>query len=110
MSAGEVALSRVSGQGAARRTDRIGAVALDDPDLGQALRALADEARRSGLPIVAVLPEGEFRSGAVALRGRLPFLRLFEARGAMAAALAVEARAIAVALGATARDERISLK
>jgi hypothetical protein len=109
MSAGEVALSRVSGQGAARRTDRIGAVALDDPDLGQGLRALAEEARRSGLPMVAVLPEAEFRSGAVALRGRLPILRLFEARGAMAAALAEEARGIAVALGATARDGRTAV-
>jgi hypothetical protein len=109
MSAGEVALSRVSGQGAARRTDRIGAVALDDPDLGQGLRALAEEARRSGLPIVAVLPEGEFRSGAVTLRGRLPILRMFEARGAMAAALAEEARGVAVALGATARDGRTAV-
>jgi hypothetical protein len=109
MSAGEVALSRVSGQGAARRTDRIGAVALDDPDLGQGLRALAEEARRSGLPIVAVLPEGEFQSGAVTLRGRLPILRMFEARGAMAAALAEEARGVAVALGATARDGRTAV-
>jgi hypothetical protein len=109
MSAGEVALFRVSGQGAARRTDRIGAVALDDPDLGQGLRALAEEARRAGLPIVAVLPEAEFRSGAVTLRGRLPILRILEARGAMAAALAEEARGIAVALGATARDGRTAV-
>ncbi len=109
MSAGEVALSRVSGHGAARRTDRIGAVALDDPDLGQGLRALAEEARRSGLPIVAVLPEAEFQSAAVALRGRLPILRILEARGAMAAALAEEARGVAVALGATARDGRTAV-
>jgi hypothetical protein len=59
--------------------------------------------------MVAVLPEAEFRSGAVALRGRLTILRLFEARGAMAAALAEEARGIAVALGATARDGRTAV-